>query len=150
MGWDGGWACVLLCVGWDGWVGRVCFCAWDGMGAWVAWVGRCGCVRGQVGWRPQWRWIFWPVRQETACLHRLDSAHAALSRPPPRPAGPTFRAENSHTARHLAEFWMIEPEMAFCDLADDMQARGQRRRQGERAGGPGSAGAGLQHLGQAF
>ncbi|GAB4818156.1 hypothetical protein N2152v2_005202 [Parachlorella kessleri] len=35
--------------------------------------------------------------------------------------GPTFRAENSHTARHLAEFWMIEPEMAFCDLADDMQ-----------------------------
>lgn len=30
--------------------------------------------------------------------------------------GPTFRAENSHTARHLAEFWMIEPEMAFCDL----------------------------------
>ncbi len=30
--------------------------------------------------------------------------------------GPTFRAELSHTARHLAEFWMIEPEMAFCDL----------------------------------
>ena len=30
--------------------------------------------------------------------------------------GPTFRAENSNTARHLAEFWMIEPEMAFCDL----------------------------------
>ncbi len=30
--------------------------------------------------------------------------------------GPTFRAENSHTARHAAEFWMIEPEMAFCDL----------------------------------
>jgi asparaginyl-tRNA synthetase len=34
--------------------------------------------------------------------------------------GPTFRAENSHTARHAAEFWMIEPEMAFADLADDM------------------------------
>jgi len=33
--------------------------------------------------------------------------------------GPTFRAENSNTARHLAEFWMIEPEMAFCDLARD-------------------------------
>jgi len=30
--------------------------------------------------------------------------------------GPTFRAENSNTSRHLAEFWMIEPEMAFCDL----------------------------------
>lgn len=34
--------------------------------------------------------------------------------------GPTFRAENSNTPRHLAEFWMIEPEMAFFDLADNM------------------------------
>jgi len=34
--------------------------------------------------------------------------------------GPTFRAENSNTSRHAAEFWMIEPEMAFCDLAGDM------------------------------
>lgn len=34
--------------------------------------------------------------------------------------GPTFRAENSNTARHLAEFWMIEPEMAFADLNDNM------------------------------
>jgi len=34
--------------------------------------------------------------------------------------GPTFRAENSSTSRHLAEFWMIEPEMAFCDLAGNM------------------------------
>ena len=33
--------------------------------------------------------------------------------------GPTFRAENSHTARHLAEFWMIEPEIAFADLDED-------------------------------
>lgn len=33
--------------------------------------------------------------------------------------GPTFRAENSNTPRHLAEFWMIEPEMAFCDLNDN-------------------------------
>ncbi len=33
--------------------------------------------------------------------------------------GPTFRAENSHTSRHLAEFWMVEPEMAFADLADN-------------------------------
>ena len=33
--------------------------------------------------------------------------------------GPTFRAENSNTARHASEFWMIEPEMAFADLADD-------------------------------
>ena len=35
--------------------------------------------------------------------------------------GPTFRAENSFTARHAAEFWMIEPEMAFCDLAGDLE-----------------------------
>jgi asparaginyl-tRNA synthetase len=33
--------------------------------------------------------------------------------------GPTFRAENSHTSRHLSEFWMIEPELAFADLNDD-------------------------------
>ena len=35
--------------------------------------------------------------------------------------GPTFRAENSNTPRHLAEFWMIEPEMAFCTLEGDME-----------------------------
>nr|WP_116307831.1 asparagine--tRNA ligase [Nitratidesulfovibrio sp. HK-II] len=35
--------------------------------------------------------------------------------------GPTFRAENSNTARHAAEFWMIEPEFAFADLTDDME-----------------------------
>jgi len=35
--------------------------------------------------------------------------------------GPTFRAENSNTPRHVAEFWMIEPEIAFADLRDDMQ-----------------------------
>ena len=34
--------------------------------------------------------------------------------------GPTFRAENSQTPRHLAEFWMVEPEMAFCDLEEDI------------------------------
>ncbi len=35
--------------------------------------------------------------------------------------GPTFRAENSNTSRHLAEFWMVEPEMAFCDLQGDLE-----------------------------
>jgi asparaginyl-tRNA synthetase len=35
--------------------------------------------------------------------------------------GPTFRAENSNTSRHLAEFWMVEPEMAFCDLEGDAE-----------------------------
>jgi asparaginyl-tRNA synthetase len=39
--------------------------------------------------------------------------------------GPTFRAENSHTTRHLAEFWMIEPEMAFADLAEDARVAEQ-------------------------
>lgn len=34
--------------------------------------------------------------------------------------GPTFRAENSHTSRHASEFWMVEPEIAFCDLEGDM------------------------------
>lgn len=34
--------------------------------------------------------------------------------------GPTFRAENSNTSRHLAEFWMVEPEMAFCDLKENI------------------------------
>ena len=35
--------------------------------------------------------------------------------------GPTFRAENSNTSRHLSEFWMVEPEMAFCNLDDDIE-----------------------------
>ncbi|MDD3057620.1 MAG: asparagine--tRNA ligase [Sphaerochaeta sp.] len=35
--------------------------------------------------------------------------------------GPTFRAENSNTKRHLSEFWMVEPEMAFCDLTQNME-----------------------------
>ncbi|KAL7167982.1 hypothetical protein ACSBR2_038418 [Camellia fascicularis] len=35
--------------------------------------------------------------------------------------GPTFRAEHSHTSRHLAEFWMVEPEIAFADIEDDMK-----------------------------
>ncbi|MEM1348124.1 MAG: amino acid--tRNA ligase-related protein, partial [Myxococcota bacterium] len=35
--------------------------------------------------------------------------------------GPTFRAENSNTSRHLAEFWMVEPEIAFADLSDDAE-----------------------------
>jgi asparaginyl-tRNA synthetase len=39
--------------------------------------------------------------------------------------GPTFRAENSNTSRHLAEFWMVEPEMAFCDLRRDIETATQ-------------------------
>ena len=44
----------------------------------------------------------------------------ARARPTSTRFGPTFRAENSNTSRHLAEFWMIEPETAFCDLRGDM------------------------------
>jgi asparaginyl-tRNA synthetase len=39
--------------------------------------------------------------------------------------GPTFRAEDSNTRRHAAEFWMVEPEMAFCDLEGDMDVAEQ-------------------------
>ena len=51
---------------------------------------------------------------------QLEAELAALALGDVYTFGPTFRAENSNTARHLAEFWMIEPEMAFSDLDDDM------------------------------
>ncbi|MDP4283256.1 MAG: asparagine--tRNA ligase [Bacteroidota bacterium] len=51
---------------------------------------------------------------------QLEAELAAMSLGDVYTFGPTFRAENSNTARHLAEFWMIEPEMAFSDLEDDM------------------------------
>ncbi len=52
---------------------------------------------------------------------QLEAEIAALALTRVYTFGPTFRAENSNTSRHLAEFWMVEPEMAFCDLAGDMQ-----------------------------
>lgn len=51
---------------------------------------------------------------------QLEAEFLALSLGNVYTFGPTFRAENSNTTRHLAEFWMIEPEMAFADLNDDM------------------------------
>ena len=51
---------------------------------------------------------------------QLEGELAALALGKIYTFGPTFRAENSNTPRHLAEFWMIEPEMAFYDLEDDM------------------------------
>ena len=51
---------------------------------------------------------------------QLEAELAALALSKVYTFGPTFRAENSNTTRHLAEFWMIEPEMAFFDLEDDM------------------------------
>lgn len=51
---------------------------------------------------------------------RLSAEIFALSLGDVYTYGPTFRAENSHTRRHAAEFWMVEPETAFCDLDDNM------------------------------
>lgn len=51
---------------------------------------------------------------------QLEAELAALALGQVYTFGPTFRAENSNTPRHLAEFWMIEPEIAFADLNDDM------------------------------
>ncbi len=51
---------------------------------------------------------------------QLEGEIAALAAGRVYTFGPTFRAEDSHTSRHLAEFWMVEPEMAFCDLAGDV------------------------------
>jgi asparaginyl-tRNA synthetase len=51
---------------------------------------------------------------------QLEAEFLAMSMGSVYTFGPTFRAENSNTTRHLSEFWMIEPEMAFADLGDDM------------------------------
>ncbi|MEN8139850.1 MAG: asparagine--tRNA ligase [Thermodesulfobacteriota bacterium] len=51
---------------------------------------------------------------------QLEAEAYALAMGPVYTFGPTFRAENSHTSRHLAEFWMVEPEIPFCDLDQDM------------------------------
>ncbi len=50
---------------------------------------------------------------------QLEAEIGALSHTHVYTFGPTFRAENSNTSRHLSEFWMVEPEMAFCDLDGD-------------------------------
>ncbi|RJR49253.1 MAG: asparagine--tRNA ligase [Desulfobacteraceae bacterium] len=52
---------------------------------------------------------------------QLEAEIYALSMGDVYTFGPTFRAENSNTSRHLAEFWMVEPEMAFCDLDGDVE-----------------------------
>lgn len=60
--------------------------------------------------KPAYLTVSGQLNVETQCLG-LTNAYTF---------GPTFRAENSNTPRHLAEFWMIEPEMAFCDITGDM------------------------------
>ena len=61
------------------------------------------------------------ARRASRCPGQLEAEIAALALGNVYTFGPTFRAENSNTSRHLAEFWMVEPEMAFCDLAGDME-----------------------------
>ena len=52
---------------------------------------------------------------------QLEGELAAMSMGSIYTFGPTFRAENSNTPRHLAEFWMVEPEVAFNEIEDNMQ-----------------------------
>lgn len=61
-----------------------------------------------------------PRPQSINAHHQLSGETHACAMGDVYTFGPTFRAENSQTARHLAEFWMIEPEMSFADLRDDM------------------------------
>jgi len=63
---------------------------------------------------------FFGVKASLTVSGQLNAETYALSFGNVYTFGPTFRAEKSNTARHAAEFWMIEPEMAFADLNDDM------------------------------
>lgn len=64
---------------------------------------------------------FFGVPANLTVSGQLEAEIYALSMGDVYTFGPTFRAENSNTARHLAEFWMVEPEMAFCDLDGDIE-----------------------------
>lgn len=63
---------------------------------------------------------FFGVESNLTVSGQLSAEMLALSLGDVYTFGPTFRAENSNTSRHVAEFWMIEPEMAFCDLVGNM------------------------------
>lgn len=64
---------------------------------------------------------FFGKRTNLTVTGQLEAEAFALAFKDVYTFGPTFRAENSNTQRHASEFWMIEPEMAFCDLNKDMQ-----------------------------
>ena len=64
--------------------------------------------------------LFWPMPPTLTVSGQLEGELGAMALSDIYTFGPTFRAENSNTTRHLAEFWMIEPEMAFYDLNDNM------------------------------
>ena len=63
---------------------------------------------------------FFSAKAFLTCSGQLQAEIYACAMSSVYTFGPTFRAENSHTSRHLAEFWMIEPEIAFADIHDDM------------------------------
>jgi asparaginyl-tRNA synthetase len=70
---------------------------------------------------PDYSHDFFGKRASLTVSGQLEAEIFATSLGPCYTFGPTFRAENSNTPRHLAEFWMIEPEMPFYELPDDMQ-----------------------------
>lgn len=67
-----------------------------------------------------WKEDFFGKATNLTVSGQLQAEIAALALGKVYTFGPTFRAENSNTSRHLAEFWMIEPEIAFADIFDDM------------------------------
>ncbi|MCX8157356.1 MAG: asparagine--tRNA ligase [Verrucomicrobiae bacterium] len=79
---------------------------------------RVTTLKGEPGEKPEDDFFGRPAYLTVSGQLEGEALACALSRI--YTFGPTFRAENSNTARHAAEFWMIEPEMAFCDLAADM------------------------------
>jgi asparaginyl-tRNA synthetase len=72
---------------------------------------------GEVDWSRD----FFGQQAHLTVSGQLEAEIAALALGNVYSFGPTFRAENSNTSRHLAEFWMVEPEMAFCDLDGDAE-----------------------------
>lgn len=76
--------------------------------------------RGENG-RIDYKQDFFGVDSRLTVSGQLEGEAGALALKKIYTFGPTFRAENSHTSRHLAEFWMVEPEAAFMDLSGDME-----------------------------
>ena len=75
---------------------------------------------GKSGKAPDYKQDFFGKKASLTVSGQLNVETYAMAFSNVYTFGPTFRAEHSNTARHAAEFWMIEPEMAFCDLAGDM------------------------------
>jgi asparaginyl-tRNA synthetase len=79
---------------------------------------RVTTLKGDIDARPEEDFFGKPAFLTVSGQLEAETFACALSRV--YTFGPTFRAEDSNTSRHAAEFWMIEPEMAFCDLEGDM------------------------------